>query len=58
MSEMLTVALFVVSALVAGIGSRVAFNMKDDNPIEEAAEKVIQDKTGIDVDLTPNSPEK
>jgi len=30
---------------------------KDDNVIEEFVEDVIKDKTSIDVDLTPFSPE-
>lgn len=58
MSEILTAALFIVSALAAGIGSKVVLGMKDDNPIEEATEQIIQDKTGIDIDLTPDTPEK
>ena len=45
-----------VIAIVVGVGSSV-YLKKDDAPIEEAAEVVIQDKTGIDVDLTPNSKE-
>lgn len=31
---------------------------KDDNMVEEKIEDVIKDKTGIDADLTPNSPEQ
>jgi hypothetical protein len=31
---------------------------QDDNVIEEKVEDVIKDKTGCDVDLTPESPEK
>lgn len=38
-----------VSVLVTG---------KDDAPLEELAEDVLKAETGIDVDLTPNSPEK
>lgn len=34
------------------------FGFKQDNPVEEVAEEVIKAKTGLDVDLTPNSPEK
>lgn len=33
------------------------FNSGDDNAIEEAVEHLIEAKTGISVDLTPNSPE-
>lgn len=31
---------------------------KDENILEEKIEDIIKDKTGIDVDLTPNSPEQ
>jgi len=31
---------------------------KPDNMIEEMAEEVIKDQLGIDVDLTPSTPEK
>ena len=29
----------------------------DDNPVEEVAEMVIKEETGLEVDLTPESPE-
>lgn len=29
-----------------------------DNVVEEVVEEVIKDKTGMDIDLTPSSPEK
>jgi hypothetical protein len=29
-----------------------------DNPVEEFIEKVVEKKTGIDIDLSPDSPEK
>ena len=29
----------------------------NDNPIEEVAEKIIEDQTGIPIDLSPQSPE-
>lgn len=31
-------------------------NVPDDNPVEQAIEEVIKDTTGLDIDLTPNSP--
>ena len=31
--------------------------LADDNPIEEIGEAVIEAKTGLDIDLTPGSPE-
>lgn len=33
------------------------FGLKDDNIIEEAIEKKIENKIGLDIDLTPSSPE-
>ncbi len=49
----------VVGALVVGIGSRFVWKkLKNDNPIEEIAEEVIKKQTGLDIDLTPCSPEK
>lgn len=32
--------------------------LKPDNPIEEAAEEVIKAETGLDIDLSPSTPEK
>lgn len=32
--------------------------LEDDNPIEETVEEVIKIETGLNVDLTPDSPEK
>lgn len=31
-------------------------NVKDDGPVEQAIEKVIEEKTGISVDLSPELP--
>ena len=47
----------VVVAGVVGVGSKYFFGFKDDNVIEEIAEGVIKDETGVDVDLSPSSPE-
>ena len=44
--------LFACSALNQKLG------LKDDNPVEEVAEGLIESKTGLDVDLTPATPEK
>lgn len=50
-------------AIVAGavlIGGGIKYfwpSLKDDNPIEEAAEKIIEKETGVDVDLSPLSPD-
>lgn len=53
--SMITTAVIVAVALLAGMGSRLF--LKDDNVIEEVAEQLIKDKTGVDIDLSPNSPE-
>lgn len=44
------------SAIVIGISSN--YFLKEDNLIEEAAEEVIKEKTGFDIDLTPSSKEE
>lgn len=43
-------------AIVTGVGSR--FFLKTDNPIEEVAERVIKEKTGYDIDLSPDTPDE
>lgn len=45
----------VLLVILIGIGSNYFLN--DDNVIEEIAEKVIEEETGINIDLTPESPE-
>jgi len=47
----------VASAVVVGVASRFLFK-KSDNIVEEVAEKVIKEKTGYDIDLSPDTPEK
>ncbi len=47
--------------LAAGSGALIykqVTKAPDDNPIEEIAEEVIEKETGVDIDLSPNSPEK
>lgn len=48
--------IILVLAVVVGVGSALLLK-KDDGPIEEAAEAIIKQQTGVDVDLTPGSPE-
>ncbi len=46
----------LVVALVAGyVSSRF---LGEDNPVEEAAEEVIESQTGVDIDLSPKSKEE
>ena len=46
----------LVVSLASGIGY-LAGKKNPDGPVEEACEKVIKDKTGMDLDLSPGSPE-
>ena len=49
--------IIVTVSLTVGLVSR-HFIKKDDNPIEELAEEIIKQETGIDIDLSPDSPEE
>jgi len=51
------VIIFIVTVVV-GVGSTYYLKLKNDNPIEEIAEKIIEEQTGIDIDLSPRTPEK
>ena len=53
----LKAVVIVVSAII-GVGSTLVLKMKHDNPVEETTEQIIQNETGLDIDLTPTSPEK
>lgn len=46
----------VITACAVGLFS--SKYLGDDNPIEQAAEEIIKEETGIKIDLTPNSKEK
>ena len=52
------IILGVIISLCALGGIISSLYLGDDNPIEELLEKVIEEETGVDVDLTPSSPEK
>lgn len=47
---------FIVLAVII-IGLLSAYFWYQDNPIEEISEIIIEEQTGINVDLTPASPE-
>lgn len=55
MKEWILAAIFAGLAAIGGVMSRVIFKKKPDNYIEEFAEKIIKDQTGIKVDLSPAS---
>lgn len=54
-----TVVVIAILAVVAAIGFASAKILKkDDGPVEEASEQIIEEVSGYDVDLTPGSPEQ
>jgi len=51
--------LISVLILAAGCCTMNKFlGLKDDNVVEEVVENVIQQETGLDIDLTPDTPEQ
>ena len=57
MKEWILAALIAGVAAIGGVVSRVVFKKKPDNFVEEFAEKVIKDQTGVNVDLSPDTPD-
>jgi len=55
--DLLLKGILVGAALIAGVSSTILFKMKKDNPVEQMSEKIIKDQTGMDIDLTPDTPE-
>lgn len=55
MVQWIKIAIIGVSAIV-GVGSIFVLK-KQDNHVEETCEKIIKDQTGVDVDLSPLTPE-
>lgn len=55
--EMIFKVLIICAALMVGFGSRYWFSNQEDNPIEEISEEIIKTKTGVDIDISPSSPE-
>lgn len=52
----------LILAVLAGVavltvGANKIFKLDEDHPIEELVEDVIEDQTGLDIDLSPSSPE-
>lgn len=55
----LLLCLVVAAAFFGGCSTlNKKLGLSDDNIIEEAIEHQIEDKTGIDLDLSPETPEK
>lgn len=55
-AEVLVVAAIVTVAALVGLAAKVISN-KSDTAVEEAAEELIEKETGIEIDLSPDSPE-
>lgn len=51
------IIILIFIAIVAAVGGSSYYWLGPDNPVEEVAEKIIQEETGINLDLTPTSPE-
>lgn len=47
--------IIIILAVIIGLGS--VYFLGNDNPVEEISEKVIEEETGVNIDLTPNSSE-
>lgn len=54
-SLLILITIVTVCIIVGSVSSIV---WKNDNPIEEVAEDIIKEETGLDIDLSPSSPEK
>lgn len=58
MNELGWVKWFMLATSILFIGAfKFFWNWADDNVAEEVVEYVLKQETGIDVDLTPESPE-
>jgi len=51
------IGVLISLSVLIGVGSRFFFK-RTDNIVEETAEKVIKDHTGVDIDLSPDTPDK
>ena len=56
-SMLIIIAILAGAAILSSVATKV-FKLADDAAAEEFVEEVIKDQTGLDIDLTPSSPEK
>lgn len=56
--EFLKSLFYPVILLITTVTKMLWKEYPDDNPAEEVAEYIIEQQTGIDIDLTPYSPEE
>lgn len=47
----------IALGLITACGLLSTKFLGDDNPVEEASEEIIEDITGVEIDLSPESPE-
>ncbi len=54
------ILVLIVSVSIIGGCSYVnkKLGLKDDNPIEEAIEEMVENRIGLDIDFTPDSKER
>ena len=52
------VFIFIASVVLSCSTLNNMFKIKDDHVLEEFSEAIIKKETGLDIDLTPESPEK
>ena len=50
--------LFAIFAYIVVMSINSAYNLEDDNKIEENIECIVENVTGLDIDLTPMTPEE
>lgn len=56
--KLLTKYKYMILILVVIIGLGSVYFYGDDNAVEEISEDILKQETGIDIDLTPSTPEK
>jgi len=52
------VAIWIIIALSMTIGIWSTYHLGDDNVVEEISEQIIKEESGIEIDLSPNTPER
>ena len=59
MKEMtyLTILSVLAGAAILTVTANKVFKLEDDNELEEFVEEIIENKTGMDIDLTADSKE-
>jgi len=45
--------IIITGSVIVGLASTFIFKLKNDNPVEQVAEEVIKEETGLSIDLSP-----